>query len=323
MRQPDYWWRNTRGANLAAMALAPLGFLYGASVAWKSRQSHPWRAAIPVICVGNLTVGGSGKTPVAIAIARLLQQHGVSPAFLSRGYGRTGSNSIVVAESHGASHVGDEAVLLSRVAPTIVSADRAAGARIAETIGVQCIIMDDGYQNFSLRKDLSFLVVDGQTGFGNGRVVPAGPLREPVRQGLKRAGAVVIMGDGDPPLTGYRGPVLRARLLPLERFDHGRVVAFAGIGRPEKFFTTLAQAGATLVETHRFSDHHIYSAMEIARLRNRAAEAGATLATTEKDFVRLPPYERKGVAVLYVRATFDDKAGLTTLLAPLMAQIKT
>ncbi|HEX9160054.1 MAG TPA: tetraacyldisaccharide 4'-kinase [Rhizomicrobium sp.] len=323
MRQPDSWWHTTPRARIVTTALAPLGFLYGASVAWKSWRSDPYRAKIPVICVGNLTVGGSGKTPVAIAIAGLLQQQGVSPAFLSRGYGRIGSNALIVdPESHDASAVGDEAMLLARVAPAIVSADRAAGARIAEGIGVQCIIMDDGYQNFSLHKDISFLVVDGQTGFGNGSIIPAGPLREPVQQGLKRADAVVLMGDGNPSLPGYHGPVLRARLSPLERPDNGRMLAFAGIGRPEKFFATLRQSGATLVETHGFSDHHVYSAPEIARLRARATEAGATLVTTEKDFLRLSPNERKGIAVLYVRATFEDEATLTTLLAPLMARAR-
>lgn len=321
MRQPDFWWRSTPGARIAATALAPLGFLYGASVAWKCAHSDPYRACIPVICVGNMTVGGSGKTPVAIAIARLLQQKGVSPAFLLRGYGRKAVSTIVVDEkTHDAATVGDEALLLARVAPTIVSVDRAAGARMVEALGAQAIIMDDGYQNFSLHKNLSIVVVDGETGFGNGRTIPAGPLRERVEQGLYRADALVVMGNRSPPLPGFAGPVLHARLSPMHRLDGRQVVAFAGIGRPGKFFATLREAGATLVETHPFADHHPYSNAEVTRLRHRAAQLNSTLVTTEKDLVRLPPKTREGIEALPVRAVFEDEAPVARLMAPVIAR---
>lgn len=320
MRQPDFWWRTTPGARIAATVLAPLGVPYGSSVAWKLRKSVPYRARIPVICVGNLTVGGSGKTPVAIAIARMFQQRGVSPAFLSRGYGRDARGSFVVdATSDDASTAGDEALLLVRVAPTVVSVDRGDGARMAEASGARVIIMDDGYQNFSLHKDLAIVVIDGETGFGNGNMIPAGPLREPIKQGLQRAGAVVVVGDGNPPLAGFGGPVLRARLGTTLRLDCRRVVAFAGIGRPQKFFATLREAGATLVETHAFADHHMYSNAEIVQLKDRAARTSAALITTEKDLVRLPPKERDSIDVLPVRALFDDEPAVAKLIAPLMS----
>jgi tetraacyldisaccharide 4'-kinase len=277
---------------------------------------------VPVICVGNLTVGGAGKTPVAIAIAKLLRGKGLSPVFLLRGYGgKTGAALVVEAESHDASLVGDEALLLARVAPTVVSPDRAWGARIAEALEASVIIMDDGHQNFSVAKDLSLLVVDAEAGFGNGRIVPAGPLREPVQQGLRRADAVLLMGEGNPGLHGFAGSVLRARLVGDARLDGRRVVAFAGIGRPEKFFATLRDAGAELVETRSYPDHHAYSLVEIARLKARASERIALLMTTEKDLVRLGSIESEDIEAMPVRVVFEDNASFERLLAPLLAGI--
>ncbi|HLY04766.1 MAG TPA: tetraacyldisaccharide 4'-kinase [Rhizomicrobium sp.] len=317
MRPPEFWWRKTPGGTIAATALAPLGFLYGTSVAWKSRRSDPYRASVPVICIGNLTVGGTGKTPVAITTAQMLQETGATPVFILRGYARKTDEIIAVdPEQHDWSRVGDEALLLRRIAPTVVSRDRAWGARVAEALDASVIVMDDGHQNFSLAKDLSLVVVDAETSFGNGKIFPAGPLREPVQQGLARADAAILMGDGSPNLVGFQGPVLRARLCAMQRLDGRRLVAFAGIGRPDKFFATLRELGATLVETHAFADHHVYSSAEIARLRARATAAKATLMTTEKDFVRLAPGNRDGIQVLPVRAVFDDETAIARLIAP-------
>ena len=321
MRQPEFWWGKTPGARIAAAALAPLGGLYGASVAWKCRRSSPYRARVPVVCVGNLTVGGSGKTPVAIAIARLLQQHGASPAFVLRGYGRKTEEIVAVApEERDWSRVGDEALLLRRVAPTVVSNDRGWGARVAEALESNVIVMDDGHQNFSVAKDLSLVVVDAETAFGNGKIVPAGPLRESVQQGLCRADAVVLMGDGNPDLHGFGGPTLRARIATERSFDGRSAVAFAGIGRPQKFFDSLRLAGGIVVERHAFADHHVYSDAEIEALRQRAAQANATLVTTEKDFVRLTPDQGEGIETLSVRAIFEDEPALTRLMARVLAR---
>src|SRR5471032_2077806 len=208
MRAPDFWQR--RGA--AAALLAPLGWLYGATVASKARSSKGFDPGLPVICVGNLTAGGSGKTPIAIAIAEMLRAKGHRPYFLTRGYGGSTSGPALATRGHSAQVMGDEALLLARTAPTIVARDRAAGARLAAEKGASVLVMDDGHQNFTLRKTLSLVVVDAETGFGNGFPIPAGPLRESVAQGLARADAVVLVGserseDGLPDLRGFRGPV--------------------------------------------------------------------------------------------------------------------
>jgi tetraacyldisaccharide 4'-kinase len=214
--------------------------------------------------------------------------------------------------------MGDEALLLARTAPTIVARDRAAGAKLAREKGATGLVMDDGHQNFALRKDLSLVVVDAQTGFGNGFQIPAGPLREPVAQGLARADAVVFIGDGTPHLGDYRGPVLRAHLGPDGAAFSGKTVfAFAGIGRPEKFIASLEASGANVTGSCFFSDHHPYGEDEIHQLR--AVAGDAILVTTEKDFVRLTTSQREGIRVLKVTAAFDEPAilgGLLDSIAP-------
>ncbi|MGH6889179.1 MAG: tetraacyldisaccharide 4'-kinase [Rhizomicrobium sp.] len=321
MHAPDFWYRSDPASRALSAALAPLGTLYGATVEWKCAHSDPHRPHARVICVGNLTVGGSGKTPVAIALAQMFRAKGARTVFLARGYGRRSPDAIRVdAAIHDASVVGDEALLLARIAPTFVAADRAEGARLAELHGADLIIMDDGHQNFTLAKDVSLVVVDGESAFGNGRIVPAGPLRENVRQGLARADAVLVVGGGDPPLGGFGGPVLRAQLMCGRRLDGQAFVAFAGIGRPGKFFLSLETQGAKLLEVHAFADHHGYTAAEIARLKRRAAVAGAGLITTEKDFVRLNPNERDGIDVLPVRAVFDNPDAVEKLFAAAAAR---
>jgi tetraacyldisaccharide 4'-kinase len=309
MRAPEFWQR--RG--LAALLLAPLGALYGASVAWKSRHAKPYRAAARVICVGNLTAGGSGKTPVALALGARLKARSESVFFLTRGYGGTEHGPTRVQPDSNAGRMGDEALLLARTAPTIVARDRAEGAVTAVAQGANTIVMDDGHQNFALAKDLSIVVVDGESGFGNGLMIPAGPLREPVAQGLARANAIVIMGDGDPDLGDYKGPILRARLVADgDAFRGRRVFAFAGIGRPEKFLASLEEAGAIVTGRQFFADHHPYRNGEIAALKARAGDA--KLVTTEKDLVRLSAGDRAGIAVVPVQARFDDEAALDRLL---------
>ena len=318
MRAPDFWQQQD---DWRARLLAPLGWLYGASVAWKARNASPYRSEAAVICVGNLSVGGTGKTPIGIEIARLLAEKARRPFFLSRGYGGNLRGPLEVAISNHADEVGDEPLLLAHTAPVIVSRDRRAGALFAVEHGADAIIMDDGHQNFALAKDLSLVVVDGEAGFGNGRAVPAGPLREPVAQGLARADAVIVVGDGTPTLNGFSKPVLRAHLThPESDIEGRRMVAFAGIGRPEKFFQSLKAQGANLLDAKSFGDHHKYAAGEIARLRSKARAHNAELVTTEKDFVRLTPLEREGIRAMPVRATFDDPAQLDRLLDSLPAK---
>lgn len=318
MRAPEFWAEPDHAARLAVRALAPLSWAYGATVAWKARHAKPYRPRAMVICVGNLTAGGSGKTPIAIEIARTLGARGLRPVLLTRGYGgKIRGPSFVDLANHSAAETGDEPLLLATAAPVIVARNRAAGAKLAEENGFDVIVMDDGHQNFTLAKDLSIIVVDVETGFGNGRVLPAGPLREPVAQGLARADAVILVGDGSPALTGFAGPVLRTHLQPVRGAGLAgkRVIAFAGIGRPEKFFDTLRAQGAQIVEARRYADHHAYTASEIARLNAKARDTDAILITTEKDFVRLAPVHREGIATLPVRAVFDDPKAMEHLLA--------
>jgi tetraacyldisaccharide 4'-kinase len=309
MRAPDFW--KSRGP--LARLLSPLGAFHGASVAFKAKNARPFDPGIPVICVGNLTAGGSGKTPIAIAIADALRQREQKPFFLTRGYGGSEKGPTLASRAHSAAVMGDEALLLARSAQTVVARDRAAGARLAVEKGATALVMDDGHQNFGLRKTLSLIVVDAQTGFANGFQIPAGPLREPVQQGLARADAVALVGDGSPDLKGFNGPVLRAQLVADTAAFAGKpLFAFAGIGRPEKFVASLENGGAQVMGSCFFADHHPYDDAEIDQLRMIAGDA--TLVTTEKDFVRLTTAQREGIRVLKVAARFDDPGALDRLL---------
>jgi tetraacyldisaccharide 4'-kinase len=316
MRAPDFW--TSGGA--ASLLLSPLGWLWAAGSAGRGMFTTPYRAPIPVVCVGNLVVGGAGKTPVAQSIGqRLLGAH-----FLSRGYGGWEKGPLQVnPKRHGHQRVGDEPLLLAEIGPAWVAANRAAGAQAAVSHGAPCLILDDGFQDPSLVKDVSLLVVDGAVGFGCGRCLPAGPLREPVGRGLRRASALVIVGEDRFGLAGKVGgvPVLRARMEPEAEsaaLAGQPVVAFAGIGRPAKFFESLASLGAEVVEAYAFPDHHPYHPKEIGELAAAAERRGATLVTTAKDIVRVPSHRREAVAVLRASLTWEDEALLSRVLAPAM-----
>jgi len=309
MRAPEFWTSDGLAARAWAALLSPLGALYGISIRARQARARPFRPQARVLCVGNLTAGGSGKTPVAMALTRMLAARGHKIVFLSRGYrGRLSGPLQVDRATHSAADVGDEALLLAAVAPTVVARDRARGAALADSLGADVIVMDDGFQNFQLAKDLSFVVVDAETGFGNRRLIPAGPLREPVEQGLQRADAIVLMGDGTPVLPPFRGPIFRAGLRPSspDRFEGRSVFAMAGIGRPEKFFCTLERMGARVVGTKAFPDHHRYTVLELEALKRIAANADALLVTTAKDFVRIEANRRDGILSVPVHAVFAD-----------------
>ncbi len=326
MRAPEFWDQRDGGA--APAMLAPFGALYALASRARFALARPERISVPVLCVGNLVAGGAGKTPVALSLGARLKERGLSAHYLSRGYGGAAAGPTRVDPiRHGCSEVGDEALLLARIAPTWVAADRVAGARAAIAAGAHAIVMDDGFQNPSLAKDVSLVVVDGAYGFGNGRVMPAGPLREPLAQGLARADAVVIVGDDR---TGARDrivaagfatlPVLGARIVPgpeAEALAGRKVVAFAGIGRPAKFFVTVRDVGAKVVAAHAFPDHHVFSAGELRRLRSEAEGAGAVLVTTAKDAARLPESERGTIQVLTITLSWDDEAALDAVLKPM------
>jgi tetraacyldisaccharide 4'-kinase len=313
MRPPDFW---TDGGPASAL-LAPLGWAWAAGSALRGALSAPFSAGIPVVCVGNLVVGGAGKTPVALSVGR----HLPGAHFLSTGYGGRVVGPLRVdpaKDSH--QLVGDEPLLLSDVAPCWVAKDRVAGAQAAAANGAACLVLDDGFQDPSLVKDISLLVVDGQVGFGSRRCMPAGPLREPVGRGLKRTTAVVILGEDRHGVAEQVGelPVLRARVEPepaAATLTGRPVVAFAGIGRPGKFFQTLERLGACLVERRAFADHHPYQAGELDDLLAQAKRHDALLLTTSKDFVRLPKALRAEVGVLRIIVAWEDEAALMRQLA--------
>ena len=313
MRAPDFWYR-PRDAE--AQILSPLGWIYAAAGRVRQAVTVPIKATVPVICVGNLTAGGTGKTPVAIAIAQRVEALGFKPGFLTRGYGAQVKGPMTVDPSlDDAQAVGDEPLLLAAHAVTVCSPDRPAGARLLASKRVQAVVMDDGFQNPTLAKDLSFVVVDAERGFGNGEVIPAGPLRERVEDGLARAQAVILMGEGEIELP-VALPVFRAKLVPIEEdaalVRNRRVAAFAGIGMPDKFFATLVNLGATLAMARPYPDHHPYKDDELIELLNGAAAAGAIPVTTEKDWIRLSPAFRDKIRALRVRVEFD-RAGAPAL----------
>lgn len=323
MRAPEFWTSESVAAKAMAALLSPLGALYGLSVRARRYGARPFRPKARIVCIGNLTAGGSGKTPIAIAIGHALIARGKKVVFLSRGYGgRLRGPTCVNPAQHSASDVGDEPLLLAAHGTAIVARNRAEGARLADTLGADIIVMDDGFQNFRIAKDLSLVVVDAESGFQNGRLIPAGPLRETVAEGLARGDAIVLMGEGSPPLPSFAGPILSAHLVPTapEAVRGRSVLAFAGIGRPQKFFQTLRSMGAEIVAAQSFPDHHRFSAAELSVLKAAAQRANALLVTTEKDFVRLDPMARDLIVPVPVHAAFTDPATLTSLLDRLVQE---
>ena len=311
MRAPGFW--QTDG--ILPRLLAPFAFLYAATTA--RRMAHPgWRAPVPVICIGNATAGGTGKTTVALDIGARLIARRLTPAFLTRGYGGDASQTRRIDPTRDTARAaGDEALLLAAVAPTYAGANRAAIARMAVEWGAQSLIMDDGLQNPTLAKDLAFLVIDGPTGFGNGRVIPAGPLREAAAAAIGRCQAAVIIGpDAHNIAATLPIPTLHAHLRSPADIAGQRLYAFAGIGRPAKFFDSLTAAGADLAGTKAFPDHHRFAPREFDAVLRESRRFGADPATTQKDAVRLTPSQRAQVRVIGVDLVWDDPAALETLL---------
>ena len=329
MRTPKFWYNQK---NLAlSFVLAPMSWIYGLTRAIIQDRAKPWRAPIPVICIGNLVTGGHGKTPTALSICNALKFNKKSVHFISRGYrGSLHGPLLVDSKSHTANEVGDEPLLLSKLAPTWISANREAGIRLAHKMGAEIIVMDDGFQNLSVKKDLSIIVIDGEVGFGNGRLIPAGPLREGITAGLSRANAVVIIGEDRLNLKATlsniinypsRNPIkiFTAQLEPdvnSESLRNKKLFAFTGIGRPEKFYNTLIKMGCNIIGKRDFSDHHQYTKNEISKLLEIAQIENAQLITTSKDYVRLTTSQQQKIAVLPVTLDWADRSALDSLLKP-------
>lgn len=314
MKTPLFW--QSRG--LVAVMLSPLSLLYALG-AWIDRVlTLPRPAPAPVISVGNATAGGTGKTPLVLALVPLLRQLQHTPHILTRGYQGAGLNAHCVTAGDDFTRVGDEALLLAEAAPTWVGAGRLASAKAAAHAGASVLVCDDAHQHHALMKTVSLLVIDGPYGVGNGFVMPAGPLREPFGAALKRADAVVMIGEDVQHLAQQlTQPVFKARLVPrldVQFLTQGKWLAFAGIGRPEKFFTSLQENGAALIKTRKFADHHAFDEKELVDLMAEANALGAQLITTEKDWVRMSENWRQRVAVLPMALQFDEPEQMLNFL---------
>lgn len=317
MKAPSFWFGK---ATVLGDIITPLGPIYGLAGKIRRAVTTPYRAKIPVICLGNIVAGGSGKTPTALAIAALLQQKGQRPVFVSRGHGGTERDPLRVdIDHHTAADVGDEPLLLVRAAPTYIGIHRGNAIRMAEhdPLRPTHIILDDGLQNPTFAASTNLLVVDAATGFGNGRLIPAGPLRETLKDALPRLQGIILIGENIDARQDIRYletldlPIIRASLRPQDvTIKAPRYLAFCGIGHPEKFYRACRAAGLDLVATRDFADHHPYTENELDQLLNESKNLNATLLTTAKDMSRIPPEYRNIIAVLDVVLSFHDSGKL-------------
>ena len=324
MREPRFWSRSVdpksrEAAPVMRAVLSPIAWMYAEVTRRKIAAAEPHRVSAKVICVGNLTAGGVGKSPVVAALReRIASQYGLRVATLSRGYkGRLKGPLKVQHDRHTAQDVGDEPLMLAASGETWIGVDRAEAGQAMSEAGIDVIIMDDGHQNPGLAKDFTFIVVDATAGFGNGYVIPKGPLREPVAEGLSRANAIIVMGNGNEPAILHDAglPIIRGSVEAKTKPPADRYVAFAGIGRPEKFFDTLQALKIDLRDSVPFPDHHSFTDGDVRYLKRLARDHSAWLITTEKDYVRMSVEMRREIEYLPIGVRFDSDAKLDKLLA--------
>lgn len=322
-KTPKFWYRNQSDKPpIIEYIMKPFSLLYNFGHHLNLCSSKTRKAQIPVICVGNITAGGSGKTPTIIAINKLIAQNKMakSPFFLSRGYGGDESKARRITVHDTAKKVGDEPLLLAKHSNIITSVNRYDGALMAQELGADCILMDDGFQNQSIFKDISVLVIDGKTGFGNGKILPSGPLREPISEAFSRAQAIIIIGDDKTnvtPLIPDNLPIFKAsiRASNINEFDNlTQYIGFAGLAHPQKFATTLNDNKFNIVGFHEFADHHPYSNNDLDMLIIEAKDKGSKLITTEKDYQRIPEDYRKYIVYLSIELIWDNEKEITEFL---------
>jgi len=306
MKTPFFWYQPP---GLLSTLLSPLGWFYGKVGKILCAFKKSKRFSIPILSVGNLVCGGAGKTPTAIALAQLLQKKGINVHFVTRGYGGIQEGPLEVDLTfHTSSDVGDEPLLLAQHAPTWIAKERPLGVQKAIEKGANLVILDDGHQTVGLYKDISLVVIDFFQGLGNGRVMPAGPLREDLKAGLKRTDALIGIGEGEVP---FSKPFFRARVVPQPlTLSSNRVIAFCGLGFPQKFYKSLKDLGVDLVATESFPDHYVYKEKDLLRLQKLTKIHKAILVTTRKDLVKIPVYWRMHIHVLDINIQFEDAEGI-------------
>lgn len=312
MKTPTYW----KNKNIISYMLFPIGWLYGFITSLRTKIKKTHKAKIPVICVGNLTAGGTGKTPIAISIAEILKQTYNNVSFISRGYGGSLKNVMVNNKIHTPNQVGDEPLLLSEVAPVFINPNRAEAAELAIKHNADCLIMDDGFQNPTLHKDISFLVFNGSFGIGNGFAIPAGPLRESFSNGIKRAHAIIIIGEDKTNIADKTDlPIFYADIIEEKPIIKNKnAYAFAGIGYPEKLYQSLKNCGINVVHTKDFPDHHFYTNEELQEIINTAHKENLEIFTTSKDFVKIPHQLQHKFNILNIKIKWRDEILLKNFL---------
>lgn len=324
MKTPDFWYiEQTFGDWLKMLLLTPFSWVYYAIAKELAKRPNPYDPKVPVLCVGNIVAGGAGKTPTTIAMASFLKAKGKNVHIISRGFGGSVKKPTKVdPDTHTADIVGDEPLMMAKKGFTVwVSGNRRKSAYLAVKDGAEIIIMDDGHQNHDLKKTVSLIVVDGLMGFGNKHMLPAGPLREPIKEGLSRADAMVVLGEDKYHVDAMTSlPVIRGNFVPTENIIAGMdVFGFAGMGRPEKFVRTLYEMEAQINGFDEFPDHYDYNGIDIEMLYKKASRSNSILVTTRKDYMRIPETHRQYVNVVDVVLEWDDETVIEKVLSPLFS----
>ena len=322
LKAPKFWYQ--KKDTYLSNTLYPLSLLFRFGTKIRNTFSRKYVTKLPVICIGNIVVGGAGKTPVALKLGTLLKEKGYNPHFVSKGYGGIENNNTLVKSWHSPQSVGDESLLLSEIAPTWIGRDRNNSFKLAKQHGADCIILDDGFQNPTLQKDFSIIVINGEQGFGNKRVIPSGPLRESISRGISRANLIIVIGE-----IALDVKKKIPKTLPLIHADfkiskenkiykNQKITAFAGIAYPEKFYNSLIEQGAILERKISYPDHHIFDENDMLNLAETANLTKSILVTTKKDFVRIPKSYRSLVTTLNGEIEFEDENLLIEILSNLL-----